>query len=565
MNPNTIIDTETVSLSDVKPGVPQERAIHGAGAGFIEKWLHDHLTTLALVVTAAGFVARIFTATRSYLNPDEALHYLLINEPSLFLAYKASLTNAHPPLVYLVLYFWHFLGRSELMLRLPLIFAGTAFCWFTFKWIQVLFGESASLIALIVVAFSPTLITLSAEVRQYALLLFCMTAALYFLERALKEKSLAIMWLFSIFLYLAILSHYSAAFFCLATGIYALARIADSGWPRKLASAWAVGQLGGVAIYVLLYVTHISKIRNNISVWATPFGNSFYRFDQWDIFHFTRKNTWSIFQYMFVQRYVAGAMLIGFIAGVAIFFFREFMPAPRNYGSRHIGIQLLFPFAAVWAAAIAGIYPYVGSRHTIVLAPFAIAAASFLFAAICRQKLWAAILVASLLAGISNSDRNRPEPGIAEADQRRELMTEAIDYLHQSAPEGDLILTDVAGSLPLAYYYCGPEKELFMSWSQAGFDQFSCNGHLIVTLHFWLLRPDGLDFPFEKIVHERGLKPGKRVWIFQAGWGGNLLADLPLLPQFRCVTPRTFGNNITIVPLMIGPDLSPVPQANCSN
>lgn len=564
MNLNTTIDTETTSLPDVTPGKPQRKAVRGPGG--MERWLHDHVTTVALFLTAAGFVARIVAANGSYFNPDEILHYFLINEPSLFLAYKASLTNAHPPLVYLLLYVFHFAGHSEFVLRLPLVLAGTASCWFLYKWIRALFGEAAGLIALIIAAFSPALIALSAEVREYALLLFCMAAALYFLERAFEEKSVRTMWCFSLFLYLAILSHYSAAFFALALGVYALARLADSECPRKVVRAWAIGQLGALAIYVFLYVTHVSKIRNNLAVWATSFGDTFFRFNQDSIFHFTRENTWNIFQYTFAQRYVAGAMLIAFIAGVSFLFFRDFTSAPRDHSPRHIGIQLLLPFAAVWAAAIAGIYPYLGSRHTIVLAPFAIAAASFVFGAICRQKLWAGVLVATLLMAVSNFYGTPLEPGIAKANQNRELMAAAVSYVHQSIPEGDLILADQESSLALEYYYCAVDETFFMSWSRSNFDPFSCHGHLIVPLHFWYLRPDGLAAPFERMAHNNGLKPGDRVWIFQAGWGGHLIAQLPRdLAQFHCVTPRTFGENITIVPLMVGPDLSPVPQAKCLN
>src|ERR1700730_4822618 len=337
MKLNTTIDTETNSLPDVTPGKPQPKAVRAPGG--VERWLHDHLTTVALAVTAAGFLARIVAANGSYFNPEEVLHYFLINEPSLFLAYKASLTNAHPPLVYLLLYVFHFAGHSELVLRLPLVLTGTASCWFLFKWIRALFGEATSLIALIIAAFSPALIALSAEVREYALLLFCMTAALYFLERAFEEKSVPTMWGFSLFLYLGILSHYSAAFFALALGVYALARVADSECPRKVVHAWAIGQLGALAIYAFLYVTHISKIRNNLAVWATSFGDTFFQFNQDSIFHFTRVNTWNIFQYMFAQRHVAGAMLIAFIGGVSFLFFRELISTPRDRSPRHIGIQ----------------------------------------------------------------------------------------------------------------------------------------------------------------------------------------------------------------------------------
>src|ERR1700674_1559510 len=72
----------------------------------IEEWLEQHLTAVALAVIAAAFVARLWVAGRSYLNPDEALIYLIINQPSLGLAYKLSLTEPHPPLFYVLLYFW---------------------------------------------------------------------------------------------------------------------------------------------------------------------------------------------------------------------------------------------------------------------------------------------------------------------------------------------------------------------------------------------------------------------------------------------------------------------------
>jgi Dolichyl-phosphate-mannose-protein mannosyltransferase len=563
MNSNATIDTLTNPLNEVTSAMPSGKAARTGGP--FENWLHVHFDAVAIAVTTAALIVRVALAARTYFNPDEALHYLLMNEPSLLLAYKASLTNAHPPLIYLLLYGAHLLGRSELMVRLPLVLAGTAFCWFIFKWVRALFGKAGGLFALIVAAFSPTMIALSAEVREYALLLFCMAAALYFLERSLEEGSAGTMWFFSVFLYLAILSHYSAAFFALAAGIYALARIADSGWPRRVTVAWIMGQAGGVAIYLFLYVTHLSKIKNNLAVWGTAFGATFYRFDQESIFHFTADNTWKIFQYLFAQRYVGALMLIACIAGAGLLLLKDLLSSPRTPGPRHLSILFLLPFAVLWAAAIAGIYPYIGSRHTAVLAPFAIAAASFFFAYVSRQQLWSALLLASLLVGTANYFGNCPEPGIARRDQRRQLMTDAMNLM-RSIPEGDLILADMQGSQPLAYYYCGPDQPLFMTWSQANFGRLRCNGHEIVSLHFWLLRPDGLTRPFEQVARSYGLKPGDRVWVFQAGWGGDLMAELPQqVEQLHCITPRTFGKNITIVPLMVGSDLSPAAQTNCSN
>jgi hypothetical protein len=565
MSLHTTIDPQTDSRSEVPPVI----SVHAADASPMDRWLRGHINAIALAIAAAGFALRIAAAMRTYLNPDEILHYLIVDQRSLFLAYKTSLTNAHPPLIYVLLYFCHLVGRSEVVLRLPLILAGTAFCWFTFEWAQLLFGGSAALIALILVTFSPIMINLSAEVREYALLLCFMAAALYFLESAFEEKTPRGMLQFSLFLYLSILSHYSAVFFVLASGVYALARFANSKYPRKVISAWAAGQLGALTIYVFLYVTHVSKIKNQVALWGMPFGDTFFQPDQQSIFRFTRVNTWNIFLYSFAQRYVAAAILIAFLAGMAFLFFRDFISAPGeqdpHHGPRHISIQLVLPFVAVWAAAIAGIYPYVGSRHTALLVPFIIASAAFTFSAVCRRSLWAGLLAASLLAGISSYYGNPSEPGITKANQSRKLMTDAVAYIHQTASAGDFILADQESSLPLAYYYCGPEAANLLNWSGDNFDQFHCQGHPIVTLNFWHLRAEGLAGSFEKMVRNYGLKPGARVWVFQAGWKGYLLARLPeQVADLRCVAPKTFGENITIVPLMVGPDLSPAAQSICN-
>jgi uncharacterized membrane protein len=566
VNLNATIETETNSPQDAATGTPEGDPLRWCGS--LEGWLHDHLQAVALAVTAAGFVARILVATRSYLNPDEAMQYQLFNQDSVLLAYKANLPNPHPPLFAIVVYFWHLLGSSELMLRLPSVFLGTALCWVAFKWIGTLFGRAAGLVGLVIVAFCPALIALSAEMRQYALLLFCVVAALYFLERAFQEKSIRKMLYFSVFLYLAILSHYSAFFFALAAGLYVLARILDSQLPPKAIAAWAGGQVGAIAIYLFLYLTQVSRIRTKVAGWAGDLDKFYFHSDRESVFSFTVSNTLDIFRYMFVQSYVSRAMLLLLIVGVAFFFGRDLVSRHGNPNSDRVGILLLLPFVAVWGATIAGIYPYASNRYTIFLAPFAIATASFLLAAVSGQKLWTGLLIATLLMGVSNASGNPLEPGFTKENQSRKLMLDVIGYMKQSIPRGDLILVDYQSSQPLAYYLCGP-RQISIDRSSSDFDQFNCNGYSVVSVHFWKLKAESLAAPFEKVVHARGLKPGDRVWVFQTGWGGNLiLAELPEhFPQFRCFAPRTFGEDISVIPFVVGPDLSPAapPFAACRN
>ncbi len=546
------------------PDPPVESAQGTAGRdGLRENWLDHHINTIAIAIVAAGFGFRVYLATQSYLNPDEALHYILTNQRSLWLAYKASLTNAHPPLMYIILYYWHFLGRSEWMLRLPWVVLGTAFCWVLYKWIGIVFGRTAGMIGLILAAFSPALVALSAEVRQYAVLLFCMSCALYFLERAYEDKSVRKMWAFSGFLYLAILSHYSAVFFTVAVGVYALARLVDSRPPWKLAVAWAGGQAVALGIYIVLYVTHVSKIKKaDMATWESPFASvgAFFHFGHESLLRFTGKQTLSVFQFQFEQDYIAMAMFLFFVAGVTVLLARDLIFPRKGPRTWHLGVLLLLPFVAVWGAALAGVYPYVGGRHTVFLAPFVIAGVSYLLASILGRKPWAVALIAALIVVGAYTSGKTYEPYIKKENQKRSLMTGAMAYIRQTVPKGDVILVDSQSDPPIVYYLCGPADIIQIETYRRAFGEFRCSGYSIISTSYrvWKLTPQNFSSQFEKMASAHGMMPGTRVWVFQTGWGANLDAELSWdVLKFRCMASKSFGENITVIPFQVGPDLSP--------
>src|SRR5690348_1350738 len=89
------------------------------GVIVLNSWFEDHAEVAAVCVVLVGFLARLWAASGIFLNPDEALHFRLANQPSLALAYAQSATAAHPPLLILLLYYWRALGTSDIWLRLP--------------------------------------------------------------------------------------------------------------------------------------------------------------------------------------------------------------------------------------------------------------------------------------------------------------------------------------------------------------------------------------------------------------------------------------------------------------
>jgi mannosyltransferase len=148
--------------------------------------------------------------------------FLAANKPSLAEAYRASLSLAHPPLLILLPKVWRRFGSSELLLRLPSVLAGTIFCWIFFPWLTRLLGPVAGWAGLLLVSFLPPFVELSAEVGQYLLLLCFLIAAAYALELASARNSGGNDGIVFVFLYLAMLTHFSAILFAGAAGPYSL-------------------------------------------------------------------------------------------------------------------------------------------------------------------------------------------------------------------------------------------------------------------------------------------------------------------------------------------------------
>jgi uncharacterized membrane protein len=534
---------------------------------FPKSWLQRQINIAAIVVTLLGFMARLWTASGTFLNPDEALHFRLANQVSLPLAYKESLTASHPPLLTLLLYFWRALGASELWLRLPLILASVAFCWMFYKWLSRTAGFLAGFIALIFVALLPPIVLLSAEIRQYPLLLAFLASALYFLQDAVAKNSSASMAAFSLCLYLAMLSHYSAFLFAAALGIYALLGFIEKRPPIKLVSVWAAGQFGGLALAVLLYKTHISKLRMAQS--RTPLqgwmSDSFLHRSYFDPAHesrltFLSGHSFGVFQYYFGQLAVGDLMALVFLIGVALLLHGTGSLEVRS-SQRRFGIFLLLPFAIAAAASLAHLYPYGGTRHVAFLIFPAVAGVSIAIAHLAAEK-WTrplAITPVILLACIAFG-KPRP-PRMDRADQSPARIAAAIAFIQKNIDPSAIIFTDYQSDLILGHYLCQQQPVSFDP-APTNFEQFSCAGHRIISTQEreWMFSSDNFIQEWQHFERSYNLNPATTVWIIQAGWGVALPQDLRShFPEFHDLHSDSFGNNIKIFKLTAG---QPMPEAH---
>jgi hypothetical protein len=524
------------------------------------QWFENHASLAAVFVTLFGFLARLWAASGIFLNPDEALHFRLANQLSLALAYKESLTAAHPPLFILLLYFWRALDTSELWLRLPSVLAGAVFCWMFYKWLSKAAGSLAGFIGLLFVALLPPIVLIAAEVRQYALLLAFLISALYFLDDAFAEDSPSRMAAFSLCLYVAMLFHYSAFLFAAALGIYALFRIFTERPPSRLVATWAVGQLGGLAIAALLYKTHLSKVgvgdsRTALQGWMSEYylQRSYFDPARDNPVMFLVGHSFGVFQYFFGQLAVGIAVGLMFVVGVTLLL-REKAAGDRT-SSRRLGLLLLLPFAIAGGASLAHLYPYGGTRHVAFLIIPAVTGVSVAIARLAAHRWDRGLIIAALIIVTCIVFGKPRQPRMERADQSRKHMADALDFIRANMKPSDLIFTDYQGDLTLGHYLC-QQRPISLEVTPADFEQFSCAGHQVVASDFraaWMFWAGNFPKEWQRFVQSHNLKPGDTVWILQAGWGVDLPADLQKhFPEFRALRFESFGKNIKIFKLTVG-------------
>ena len=509
------------------------------------------------LILIAAFIARIIPASRLFLDPDEALHNLLASQATVGRAWAAALTNAHPPLLILVLYFWRGLGQSELWLRLPSVLAGTAACWLVYLWLRLVVDRATALIGLLMFSFAPSLILLSAQVRQYALLLFFMVGCLYLAERAVQKNSVGTMVLFSLSLYGALLTHYSALIFAATMGVYMLVRLSPFSERAALISVWAAGQVGGIGIAVYFLVTHILRLRQTGMVSAdleTYLRKATFHPGERNVMEFIAAQTLRVFTYVFSHGLVGSLALLAFLAGLFSLLKRNASSDREEHAERptrrELALLLGVPFLLTWGVALTGVYPFGATRHDSFLAPFAIAGASIGIAA--RTPIRNSIKYAGLVLCLAVcSFFPAPPPPMRAKNQLNARMTDAVTYLRASVPRGSVVLTDYESGLLLGYYFCGHGVvQVFPPLEPMA--KASCGDYAVLATSFrdWKFTAD--TFPGELDLAKKMAGPGMEIWLVYAGWiNDSAPAMRKELAGLGCAAPGNFGENILVCRLAV--------------
>jgi hypothetical protein len=522
----------------------------------IDSWFDQHGNLWAYFLFGLGFLVRIWHASGTFLNSDEVMHFAAANQATWLQTYRVSLAISHPPLLIFVEHIWRHLGTSELMLRMPSILAGMAFCWFTFRWAETLFEKSVAWTIFAFVLFLPSTIELSTEIRQYALFLAFAMGSAYLLEQALAENSAGAMLLSALSLWLAIGSHFSAFLFAAALGIYAMWRIWTGRPSAAVISSWIAGQLVALGLCAFLYFTqirHLSEYFGGQDATQGWMGNaylshSYYVPGKANPLIFIVGRTIGVFQYIFRQLAVGDLAFIFFIAGLVLIFRRR--PFSSRVSSHQLGTFLLLPFAINCGAALVRAYPYGGTRHSSMLIPFGLAAVSIALAQLINRRALTGIASALLISLVCNISTAKELPYVAPDAQRSSHMQAAMAFIHQ-IPASEPIFADVQTNLLLGHYLCN-QRPVVSDRSIAGFVSYECGGHrVIASTTKYIFTARSFYNQWQEMVAKYHMQPGSKIWVAQMGWYTYVEFELENFPQFHIV-PHDFGPQIQIFYLTVG-------------
>jgi hypothetical protein len=266
---------------------------------------------------------------------------------------------------------------------------------------------------------------------------------------------------------------------------------------------------------------------------------------------FAWHNSLRLFRYFFSQGTVGviGFALFVFAIVVLILANKSHEPNPRK---RELAALIAIPFLITLVLAIAGIYPFGGTRHDALLTIFAISGISIgldllpLGGTNATTKFVKAILLASALL-ICNLHPSPSGPYIRPHNQRRELMYRAVNSLKSLPPES-VLFTDAQGSTVLDYYLCGDAMPLPFT-PQKEIVKLRCGQYYVLASMAEQTGFDRAAFPQLLTNAWQEVPDGSHLYLFQSGWIDDRQQDW--LNELRALggTPNSFGPNILICPI----------------
>lgn len=395
------------------------------------------LTLLALVCLAAWM--RVHNAGEYHVSPDEINHIEMAQGHSAAEVLHRSLFETHPPLGHLIRHYWMMLSDSPGFLRTMALVFGLMLIPLYYRIGAHLSGPWAGICTAALVAFSHGCIIQSYVVRNYTMLLFFLSSALYCYLLWRDSPAPRRLLLYAVFGTLAICTHFCAVFGLGCMGAVETVSLLRNAERRRQLLPWLFTHAAlGVVAYLLLreWSPLLDFTRAQVQAITGPTRNWFY-----PVF---------AMNYLFVYRasvpYVF--VLCAFVTyGLCIL-------ALAQPSKRHAVTLAVVAVLAASALVISRKYLAGMNRNSLWLLPFLAPPLGCALAMLCeklRKDLPDALIAYMLLmlGYLSYESATR----FRDVDEYMMTQTEWSDYSHYlgSLDESHLIISSRSDAFLIAY------------------------------------------------------------------------------------------------------------------
>ena len=496
-----------------------------------------------------GLFHRLFVAHRSFLNPEEALSAQFTAHAPVGVLFHHGILNTHPPVQFLLLRLAQAINyRSELLMRLPMVLAGTLFAVVVYLWLKRISGITAAWIALFVLLMSQNMFFLSTQVRGYALMMFFLAAAIYAIDRAFLDDSPAWAAVSALLLALAISSEYAAFFVAVGVGLYCLATFRWIGASRRLRAWWLACQIAlmGYCVWLELLRRSLSRRGGGGSLgagWMLPHIRDQVFGPQTTLPGFLATQTTQLFGYLFSSNAAGLAALVVFGVGVAMLV--------RAGGRQRLrAVLLASPLVIGALAGLARAYPYGGTRHSSELMVIIATGVALGLAPLFRRRLVALWLVCLVAAPVMYFRGTADGGAMPRLHMLRQPLYDALAFLKAQAP-GALVLTD-SESRDMISYYLEPDRR----WPRGihSRQEEEVGGFTLYSNRRTYTSFDELHEDAAAMREAYHLSPDVPIWVFETGFHCTVCVDWTHDPSLRdgLLVARQFGLGAAVLELPPG-------------
>lgn len=496
---------------------------------------------VAATAVAIGLWLRLRIASGTYLNPDEAIFFFAGSVDTVKELFDNIVRSQHAPLPLVLLHFIEPVNSSELALRLPSLIAGSLFPWVVYRWLGAIWSRTAGLMALVVLTFSPALVSLSAQARGYTLVLLLAALALRLLDSGVAARSGTRIIASAICVALAVMTEFSGAMFAAGAGVYFLARLADR-LPGRLVVVWALGQVMVAAIAVALYLTiaapHVAADAVNPNGVSDLFVGA-YRQPGENLLVFLAGGTARQFSFLFGS-HVAGLLAMPMFAVALVGLCRQ-----RRYA---LAALLATPILVAWAG-VGLSHPFGRTRHTAILSLVVASGVAIGTELVLRRRT---VLVALALPVVMTVTGWPDVNDIAPSRHRRESMLAAIRYLQTVVPPDGVLFTDRETGLILRYYLRDDQHPL-PNWQLLREVQLG-NLYMVANRNWDFADAETFAADLAWLRQLLGNGSNRPIWIADGGSTAVLRPDLlRRYPKLTLPEARTFDGAVDV--FRLPPDL----------